>query len=93
MRLLKNQHVLLFSLKSSHMESGNNIPNLAPHCPSSSVKWSKGAMVPLLFTFLHWETVRREEVCNMCQSLNLPQAVILEGGFSPAFMEGFSRNQ
>lgn len=47
----------------------------------------------LFLYFLHWEKARREEVYNMCQPLNLPQAVILEWGFSLAFMEGFSRNQ
>ena len=46
------------------------------------------------FYFSLWgKTPSRGRVCNTCQPLNLPQAVILEEGFSLAFMEGFSRNQ
>lgn len=92
-QLVKYQDVLLFWVKSSHMPSGNNIYILRVHSSSSRVHWSSMATIcSSLFNYLlHWEKARTKEVC-MCHSLNLPQAVILEWGFSLAFMEGFSRN-
>lgn len=96
MWLLKYQHILLLKLKCSpHGIGGTIFPScgfILRHPLLSGLAQEPWILCYLLF-FFPAEKRLVEEVCNMCQSLNLPQAVILEGGFSPAFMEGFSRYQ